>query len=124
MPSLADIVRRRRSGLMGFTDPNWSRSASTPIPTRVSPTAPFGGGIGKGAYTGIKSGVNKSGLTAEERREVFENLSLAEQEFGPDRTPRQGGQDFSLSLMDQAGPDVGNVETAMDRFWKKKLGYA
>ena len=53
MPSPDYKRRLRRSGLMGLIDPNWSRSASTPIPTRVSPTAPFGGGIGKGAYTGV-----------------------------------------------------------------------
>ena len=29
-----------------------------------------------------------------------------------------------LSLLQQAGPEVGDISTSMDRFWKKKLGYA
>ena len=36
----------------------------------------------------------------------------------------QSGQDFTLSLMDQASPDVGNLGLAQEAFWKKKLGYA
>ena len=121
MPSLADIVRRKRSGLMGFTDPNWSRSASTPIPTRVSPTAPFGGGIGKGAYTGVKP--KKKGLNWEEISEVMSEMQMMEPEFVRDQAS-QGGQDFKLSLMDEAHPDTGNLALAPSAFWKRKLGYA
>ena len=81
MPSPDYKRRLRRSGLMGLIDPNWSRSASTPIPTRVSPTAPFGGGIGKGAYTGVKS--KKKGLNWEEISELMSEMQMMEPEFTP-----------------------------------------
>jgi len=65
----------------------------------------------------------KSGLTREEAQEVLGEIKTGR---APDLPgSRVGATNIGeLSLMQEAGQDVGNIETAMDKFWKKKLGYA
>jgi hypothetical protein len=65
----------------------------------------------------------KKGLNWEEISEVMSEMQTMEPEFVTDQAS-QSGQDFKLSLMDQASPDVGNLGLSQEAFWKKKLGYA
>ena len=68
-------------------------------------------------------GMLKSGLTREEVQEVLGEIKTGK---APDlQGSKVGATNIGeLSLMQEAGQDVGNLETAMDKFWKKKLGYA
>jgi|28_taG_2_1085356.scaffolds.fasta_scaffold06384_2 hypothetical protein len=59
----------------------WPRPQYDHTMTAPAPTAPFGGGIGKGAYTGVKS--KKSGLNWEEISEVMSEMQMMEPEFIP-----------------------------------------
>ena len=68
-------------------------------------------------------GMLKSGLTREEVQEVLGEIKTGK---APDLPGSKVGATNigELSLMQEAGQDVGRIETAMDKFWKKKLGYA
>jgi len=68
-------------------------------------------------------GMLKSGLTREEVQEVLAEIKTGK---APDLPGSKVGATNigELSLMQEAGQDVGKIETAMDKFWKKKLGYA
>ena len=68
-------------------------------------------------------GMLKSGLTREEVQEVLGEIKTGK---APDlQGSKVGATNIGeLYLMQEAGQDVGRIETAMDKFWKKKLGYA
>ena len=114
-------ARFRQNPFPGLTDPNWSGipRASSPSPTHSS----VRGGPGSPLYGRSGPMAGKKGLNWEEIIEVMNEMEVMEPKFVTDQAS-QSGQDFKLSLMDQASPDVGNLGLAQEAFWKKKLGYA
>ena len=94
----------------------------------IAPTTGVDAGLRMGQHrlqsgTPIKQLGKKKGPNWEEISEVMGEMMPMEDKFVTDQAS-QSGQDFTLSLMDQASPDVGNLGLAQEAFWKKKLGYA
>ena len=109
---------------MGFTDPNWSRLASTPIPSGVSMSGlpPLGDMPGFAPPQTPMAG--KKGWDKDLLGEVLGDI-MGDVDTTPLPGQRVGETNIGeLSLLQQAGPEVGDISTSMDRFWKKKLGYA
>ena len=102
--------RPSMSGLPSLGNmPNFNRLGPTHSSVRGGPGSPMAG----------KKGWDKD-LLGEVLKDIMGNV---------DTTPlpgqRVGETNIGeLSLLQQAGPEVGDISTSMDRFWKKKLGYA